>query len=552
MYTRIKMPGLATSLRAFDPDQLEQIALFWAVEMQADSKESMRLVLELNLTNFESFHILYDTLPEPAQTALLELKANQGQMNWSNFSHRYGEIRAMGPARRKKEQPWSFPVSVSETLWYRGLIGRDFLREGDDLQEMAYLPDEFLPFLPDIAQVYSRPIKLSPQVLTHEEAFKVSLILEDICTLLAALRFEQPEKQLAKTLQSPEHWEMVAVLLRAVSVLDPNNEPTELARLLLEMPRSRAMPWLQEQWLNTTPFNEFDFIPDLHVESDELIDTRKARQSLISFLSGQAVMTWFSLDELLEAFRQANPDFLRQQEQYFSWNVVKVDNPDIPLDGLESWADVEGAFIRFIVTGMLPLLGAGQSIKTETDGIWFRLEPGFYAEERSTVDSNGKPEKNELSVSSTGKIVMTDRSPLILRYQVSRFADWVLIGSDEFTYQLSPDSLTQAQKQGLLPRHLVTLLRKSAQDGLPPILYEAIKRWESDGGQARIENVIVLRLDDPEMLQALRDTAAGRWLGEALGPTAVTIKPGGQVPVRQALANLGYLSDYEESGSENV
>ena len=64
--------------------------------------------------------------------------------------------------------------------------------------------------------------------------------------------------------------------------------------------------------------------------------------------------------------------------------------------------------------------------------------------------------------------------------------------------------------------------------------------------------MIVLRLADPEMLHALRGSAAGRWLGEALSPTAVTIKPGGQVPVRQALANLGYLSDYEESGSENV
>jgi len=546
------MPGLATSLRAFDPDQLEQIALFWAVDMQADSKESMRLVLELNLADLESFQTIYDTLPELAQTALLELKASRGQMNWSNFSHRYGEIRAMGPARRKKEQPWLFPVSISETLWYRGLIGRDFLREGDDLQEMAYLPDEFLPFLPDVAQDHSRPIRLSPQVFTHEEAFKVSPILEDVCTLLAALRFEKPEKQLAKTMQSPGHWEMVATLLRAVSVLDPNNEPTELARLLLEMPRNRAMPWLQEQWLNATTFNEFDFIPDLRVESDESIDTRKARQSLISFLSEQAVETWFSLDELLEAFRQTNPDFLRQQEQYFSWNVVRVDNPEILLDGLESWADVEGAFIRFIVTGMLPLLGAGQSIKTETGGIWFRLEPGFYVEKQPAVDSNGKPEKSELSVSSTGKIDMTDRSPLILRYQISRFADWGLIGSDEFSYQLTPDSLNQAQKQGLLPRHLVTLLRKSAQDGLPPILYEAIKRWESDGGQARIEHVIVLRLADPEMLHALRGSAAGRWLGEALSPTAVTIKPGGQVPVRQALANLGYLSDYEESGSENV
>lgn len=87
---------------------------------------------------------------------------------------------------------------------------------------------------------------------------------------------------------------------------------------------------------------------------------------------------------------------------------------------------------------------------------------------------------------------------------------------------------------------------------MPPALYEAIRRWESSGSQAKIENLLILRVASPEMLQTLRETAAGRWLGEALGPTTVILKPGGQGPVRQALAYLGYLSDYEESEIENV
>jgi hypothetical protein len=546
------MPGLSASLRAFEPDQLEQIALFWGVGVPAGSKSSMRLVLELSLVDNERFQIIFESLSDLAQSALLNLKAAGGQMNWSNFSHRYGEIRAMGPARRKKEQPWAFPVSISETLWYRGLIGRDFLREGGDLQDMAYLPDEFLAFLPDTLPHELTLASLSPHELELDTNTRESNVLSDVCTLLAALRFEQPEKQLAKTSREPGYWQLVGALLRSVSVLDANNEPSDLARLLLEMPRWQGLPWLQQQWLNTSGFNEFNFIPGLQIESDEPIDTRKARQNLVSFLSGQNLETWFSLDELMELMKQTDPDFLRQQEQYFSWTVVRQAQPEVPLAGLESWLDVEGAFIRFVVTQMLPLLGAAQSFEAETGKVWFRLQPQFFSNAASAAPGSAELEESSLIVSSAGKIVMTDRSPLILRYQVSRFCDWLSIETNEFTYQLSPTSLSLAREQGLLPKHLITLLRKNAQGGLPPALYEAIRRWESSGSQAKIENLLILRVASPEMLQTLRETAAGRWLGEALGPTAVILKPGGQGPVRQALAYLGYLSDYEESEIENV
>lgn len=143
------MPGLASSLRAFDLDQLQQISRFWGLDPADNSKEGLRLTLELEMSDPRRFQTVFDALSQPAQSALSDLKANANRLSWIVFSMRYGEIRAMGPARRKKEQPWAFPVSISEELWVRGLIGRDFLHEGEDLQEKAYLPDEFSPFLPE-------------------------------------------------------------------------------------------------------------------------------------------------------------------------------------------------------------------------------------------------------------------------------------------------------------------------------------------------------------------------------------------------------------------
>ncbi|MFA5612719.1 MAG: helicase-associated domain-containing protein, partial [Anaerolineaceae bacterium] len=115
------------------------------------------------------------------------------------------------------------------------------------------------------------------------------------------------------------------------------------------------------------------------------------------------------------------------------------------------------------------------------------------------------------------------------------------------TYQITPASLLKAREQGLLPKHLILLLRKHAESGLPPILYQAIKSWEAEGTQANIQTQTILRLGTPEILQALRESSAAHWLGESLGPTAVILKPGAEKSVIQALSALGYLTDYNES-----
>ena len=55
----------------------------------------------------------------------------------------------------------------------------------------------------------------------------------------------------------------------------------------------------------------------------------------------------------------------------------------------------------------------------------------------------------------------------------------------------------------------------------------------------------MLRLSSPEALQALRDSPVASFLGDALGPVSVIVRPGGLEKVRAALARLGYLTDLE-------
>jgi hypothetical protein len=63
------------------------------------------------------------------------------------------------------------------------------------------------------------------------------------------------------------------------------------------------------------------------------------------------------------------------------------------------------------------------------------------------------------------------------------------------------------------------------------------------GAEARLEAQTILRVSRPEIIEELRKSKAGRFLGESLGPAAVIVKAGAHAKVVAALAELGLLAD---------
>jgi hypothetical protein len=94
----------------------------------------------------------------------------------------------------------------------------------------------------------------------------------------------------------------------------------------------------------------------------------------------------------------------------------------------------------------------------------------------------------------------------------------------------------------LLLNHLLALLQKHAEH-VPPNLVTALERFEQHGKQARMQQVLVLRLSSPEILEELRASRAARFLGDPLGPTTVIVKPGAREKVLAALLEMGYLGE---------
>ncbi|MEJ2511578.1 MAG: helicase-associated domain-containing protein [Anaerolineales bacterium] len=142
-------------------------------------------------------------------------------------------------------------------------------------------------------------------------------------------------------------------------------------------------------------------------------------------------------------------------------------------------------------------------------------------------------------------------TPRAARYLIARFCEWGSTKHGAYTYTLTPKSLEKARNQGLKIKHLVNLLKRYSDTPLPPNTLQALKRWQENGTQISFQQAVVLRVNHPDVLKALLETPAKRFLGTPLGPTTITVHPGALQQVRDTLIRLGYLSELDDSLADN-
>src|SRR5688572_29578997 len=101
----------------------------------------------------------------------------------------------------------------------------------------------------------------------------------------------------------------------------------------------------------------------------------------------------------------------------------------------------------------------------------------------------------------------------------------------------------KAREQGLKIEHLLALLSRHSDAGVPPSLVKALKRWEVSGTEARVQTQVILKVSKPEILEEMRRSRASKFLGEVLSPTTVVIKGGAIQKVMEVLTELGLLTE---------
>ncbi len=543
------MPGILACLNTHDISFLRSTAELWGVNAGGKDLQDYARSLAVSITSELEFQDMLASLSQDCLIALADLKQHGGSLPWSVFSRRYGQIRQMGAGKRSREKPHIFPISTAERLWYRALIGRDFIQQDGKLIEVAYVPEEFLPWLPDAPKTLGAAIplvKVAPVQLTRQLAWQ-DRILDDSCTLLAALRRFGEADGLTSDAEEQVYWRVLRALISALDLIDAKTAlPAPAARPFLEMPRGRALPWLVTAWSYSSKFNELRLVPQLLCEGPWGNNPIPPRRYILSQLATLEDSQWYPLQGLIDAVYAENPDFLRQGGDYNAWLITRRSDKAL-LHGLESWMDVEAIYIRFLISGPLAWLGLIELGWEEglQAPVYFRKSAWFDALTRGNAELDLPDEEALVAVSADGTLTLTNRTPRIARYQLSRFGEWLEVSPKRYRIRLTPASLQAAARQGLKVRHLIALLRKYAGTNLLPSLVAALQRWEAHGREAAIKQAWVLQLSAPEVLQALRESPAAGSLGEALSPVAVIVKPDGIEKVRMALARLGYLSDLE-------
>jgi hypothetical protein len=545
--------------------RLRVIARFWDVELTADRQRDVAAELAEAMTTPEAVAYAWDTLPDDYRPVLEQLLAAGGQMPVRVFAREWGEIRAMGPGRMEREQPWQEPASLSEGLWYRGFFFRAFEQEPEGsggTYEVAFVPAELQAHLPGPSSVQSavvlEPIPEPAVVCSSGDA-----LLDDACTLLAYLQTERlrpaadrswptrHETELARRLRDPnparlvflQHFVQQLGWLRVTDGgrLRPDPDPVT-AWLRSSTEQQRRV--LAQAWRDDPAWNDLFHVSTLRPEdtgawrNDPLL-TRKA---LLHHVEPCASGDWHGLDGFVAAVKQIAPDFQRPDGDYTTW-YIRDAATDAYLSGFEHWDSVEGALIRYVMAGPLAWLGLTDVGATVPDGLptAFRLTLAGMAF-LGTEELLSGPAFAPLALRPDFTLSVPP-ARRYERFQLARVADWVCTG-DPFVYRLTPSSLKRARQQGIPVTRVLEFLAEVTDEPVPRFVEAALTRWDARGAEARLERGVLLRISGEELMAQVKSSPATRNLiQEQVGPTAALVCERDWSRLIKALGEMGLLAD---------
>jgi len=535
------MPDLFHSLLKQDVGHLRIIAEFWGLELDSNNTDAALEELSASLLDPNLLAELIDTLPSEANSAITTLANAGGRLPWVTFTRTYGDIREAGAGKRDREKLHHNPASTSEILYYRGLLAKAFFDTEKGSQEFAFIPDDLLSLLKSAEATVQSPLPIknneplgrpaSPGE-RGREILATDSILDDATTLLAALRIgiEPPESNISN--------KIVQAFLQTANIINEIGIPKpDPIKKFLEASRKDALSMLADTWIENNAFNELKLMPEIVCEGEWSNQPLETREFLLNLLDAIPEGKWWSLNAFIRDIKTKYADFQRPAGDYDSWFIKRLSDGQY-LRGFAYWDQVDGALIRFFITNILHWLGqVDLSIaESATEPTAFRL-----TSKEPVKDENGK-----ITVSSNGNISVERTASRVARYQISRFCEWNNKKKDAYQYQVTTNSLMKAREQELKAEHLLALLVKYTDNKVPPPMVKALKRWEANGTEARVETQTILRLSQPEVLEEMRKSKAARFLGEVLSPTTVIVKSGAVQKVMDALAELGLLTEIED------
>jgi hypothetical protein len=561
------MRTLRQSLIDYELGLLKAIASRRAVHLESHSKNDIINQLVEVLLSPVNNALTLDSLSRDERTALGFIVNQGGQVDAPRFIRQYGQIRPMGPARLEREEPWRSPVNPAEGLWYLGLIFKAFQVSDGEGREIFYIPSDLINLIkPAFNHGFSSASFSLPTM--SEPAHVIpsgNRLRENFFSLLVYLQTHPIRFSPDATIPDRDTEKLTSCLL-------PVAQPvvTELSLLLhigqranlltpahgkLRPNRPVVRDWLlsssahqvwmlQTAWRADPTWNDLWQVPGLQPQPTGWENSPlRARSGILSFLERLPANTWFLIDNLVTAIKQVDPDFQRPDGNYNNWYIQNKEG--YPLMGFEYWDEVEGALIRYILTEILYALSVLDlgSDDPASPPVSFRITETGHEFLQSTAPAN-HPHRptNVLRVDNTLQIRITPDVSLFDRFQVARFAQLDKREDNRVYYKITQSSVNRALKNGVTHDQIMAFLTRATNNQIPLKVVETLREWGTRFGTARLEQVTILRLSDPQVLIELRQQPElARLLGDVVGPTTVLIPSKHVSTVRKILRELGYI-----------
>jgi hypothetical protein len=543
------MRPLARVLQDLDLGHLRIIAELWGLDLPAGKAAEAAAGLAVRMLDPGLLAEVVAALPPSSKAVLDDLLARGGRAPVAELSLRFGPRRPVGPGKRDREKAWRDSAAALDGLWYRGLLGFAYDETPTGIQEFGYLPVEVVRALqPAAAEPPAPPAAPAPAV-----RFPAGGVVEDVTTVLAALRRRPvrgdrlPAAQVRRLnpyLVHPGSLNLVTRLLKDLGALGgaPLRTDPTLARQLLSGERSEVTARLYQAW-RQSDHNDLADVAGLAAPRGRWPnDPRPSREAVLILLERLVAGTWYSIESFVGWTREHAPAFLRPGGDFDSWYLQESYSGRF-LRGIEAWQSVEGGLLRHLLTGPLHWFGAVElgAERADDRADCFRMAPP----RETGAPSAGPTEPARLT--PDGRLRFPPSSSLPDRYQIARFADWHGLGSDGFTYRITPRALAIAASQRLDAPRLMALLEAACRQPVPSTLRRGIERWAKSGGEASLERMVVLRVKTPAVLARLRENGVtSRYLGDPLGPAAVQVRARDVEPLLAAAARVGLLIDPPE------
>src|SRR5579871_6295907 len=185
------MQDLSRTLSDYDPELLRVIANRWDVDLNVREARNAGAYLAQNMLRAEKVADAWARLTDEQRGALQALLGAGGKMPSFVFARLYGEIRQMGPDKMEREKPYLNPASLSEALYYRGLVSIAYGEGIKGSQAFIYVPTDLMPMMPihktgyklDDEEAEIAPVSALPQPNNIRQAD--TAIVDDLTTLLA-------------------------------------------------------------------------------------------------------------------------------------------------------------------------------------------------------------------------------------------------------------------------------------------------------------------------------------------------------------------------------